>query len=157
MKIFVFAAFFNETKGRIRKKRRLFLFRRLRKHLSKDEMGQSGDHSVRHNRPATFLAISKQHRWHSCEKLQMDVRSLLSVQVSIILFFLFRFISSISTFIGSLAETLKFDLWNHRCYIDLLNCSRIKEICFFFSFRSREFWYFCFFFLRYGFFLTFFL
>lgn len=109
VKIYVFVAFFNETKGRIRKKRRLFLFHRLRKHLSKDEMGQSGDHSVRHNRPATFLAISKQHRWHSCEKLQMDLRSLLSVQVSILLFLLYRFISSISTFIWSLAETLKFD------------------------------------------------
>lgn len=34
---------------------------RLRKHLSKDEMGQSGDHSICHNRPATFLALSKQH------------------------------------------------------------------------------------------------
>lgn len=55
---------------------------RLREHLSKDEMGQSGDHSIRHNRPATFLALSKQHRGHSREELQMDLCSLLPVQVS---------------------------------------------------------------------------
>ncbi|KOX71129.1 Potassium channel subfamily K member 18 [Melipona quadrifasciata] len=55
--------------------------RELRKHLPKDEIGQNGDDSVRHNRPAAFLAISEQHWRYSCKELQMDLCPLLFVQM----------------------------------------------------------------------------
>ncbi|CAD1473306.1 unnamed protein product, partial [Heterotrigona itama] len=44
-------------------------------------MGQNGDHSIRYNRPATFLAVSEQHWRYSCEELQMDLCPLLFVQM----------------------------------------------------------------------------
>lgn len=99
------------------------LIRRLREHLSKDEMGQSGDHSIRHNRPATFLALSKQHRWHSREKLQMDLCSLLPVQVSS--FFLSRPFLFLSH--GSLRKRLDLELFNLLLFLQHLTINRIRD------------------------------
>lgn len=102
---------------------------RLREHLSKDEMGQSGDHSIRHNRPATFLALSKQHRWHSREKLQMDLCSLLPVQVSyFFLFHPFLFLSH-----GSLRKRLDLELFK-LLFLQHLTINKIRDRNFFFFF-----------------------
>lgn len=57
------------------------LLRRLRQHLSQDEMGQSRDYSVRDNRNAALPPLPQQYRRHSGQKLQMDLRPLLPVQV----------------------------------------------------------------------------
>lgn len=45
-------------------------------------MGQSRDYSVRDNRDAAFPSLSQQYRRHSGQKLQMDLRPMLLVQVS---------------------------------------------------------------------------
>lgn len=44
-------------------------------------MGQSRDYSVRDNRDAALPSLPQQYRRHSGQKLQMDLRSLLPVQV----------------------------------------------------------------------------
>jgi len=45
-------------------------------------MGQNRDYSVRDNRNAAFPSLPQQHRRHPGQKLQVDLRALLPVQVS---------------------------------------------------------------------------